>query len=113
EQPPKPASFGLGNARLQLLTEFFGAGEPVQKAGKVDPNGLTDTELTFGAMRLKRGKAFSLGDGQNPIPVSKSWMKVDGRTLLVEQLTLNSINAQLRHLPMASAQTTQSPMEAA
>lgn len=104
EQPPTPDSYGLRNARMQLLTEFLDTPSPVQKVMPSSSNGLPDTQLTFGAMRMQRGRAFLLSgtSPQNQIPVCKSWVNVDGRTLLVEELTYDSISAQLQQLPAAS-----------
>jgi hypothetical protein len=114
EQPPTPGSFGLSKARMQLLTEFFDTATPLQKMTQVDSNGLTDMELTFGTMRMQRGKAFSIGShpaSGDQIPVCKSWLNVNGRTLLVEQLMFESIRAQLQQLPTAVATTMRSAAE--
>ena len=107
EQPPAPDQFGLSqNARLQLLTEFFNPPEPVQQpsaASKAD--GLTDTTLQFGSSLMKQGKAFAIGTpAAGPrTPVYKSWLHLNGRTFLVEEVPYRRISAQLQALPMPAS----------
>lgn len=65
-------------------------------------NGLSDTELLFGAMRMGHGRAFSINAGTNSpnrVPVCKSWLNANGRMFLVEQLSYESISGQLQVLP--------------
>jgi hypothetical protein len=115
EQPPTPESFGLNsqNTRLQVLTEFFDTADPGQTALAVNPqDGLSDTSLTFGQMKMIQGKAFAVGDTDqagppSKTPVYKSWQILDGRTFLVEELPVQSITTQLEQLPVpASANVT-------
>jgi hypothetical protein len=116
EQPPTPESFGLNSAitRLELLTEFFSTTEPTQTALPANPqDGLSDTTLAFGQMKMVRGKAFSFGDSApiyprtRKIPVYKSWQILEGRTFLVEEVPVQRIKTQLEQLPIpASANTT-------
>jgi hypothetical protein len=107
EQPPTPEQFGLNSskARLQMLTEFLNPPTPVETAaagGQQD--GLQDTTLTFGRMKMTRGKAFSIGDNAqsnlNQIPVYKNWMTLNGRTVLVEEVPYWRLGAQLETLPL-------------
>src|SRR5207245_9786544 len=62
QKPPVPEIFdGLNAAtcRLQLLTEFLNTDEPVAKAAPASrADGLADSELTFVALKMTRGKAF-------------------------------------------------------
>jgi hypothetical protein len=105
EQPPSPETYGLNpqTARLQVLTEFLSTSEPVQAARMIDQqNGEQDTTLTFGQMKMTRGKAFSIGGSPQAkgVPVSKSWQHLEGRTFLVEEVPVQTIDAQLRQLPV-------------
>lgn len=111
EQPPTPEEYGLSsaNARLQLLTEFFNSPTPLESVSAMSPpEGLKDTTLSFGSMKMIHGRAFLTG-GTSPqhnlhkTSVYKSWTAVDGRTLLVEQLPYSSISSQLSTLPISSA----------
>jgi len=116
EQPIKPESYGLNpaTARLQVLTEFFNPPEPAksqERPGRQD--GSADPTLTFGAMKMNRGKAFLVGDSAQAaarskgIPVSKSWQHLSGRSFLVEELPVQRIRPQLEKLPAsAKANTT-------
>ncbi len=108
EQLPPPESFGLDstNTRLQMLTEFFGTNNPVQTPSPIKPqDGLSDTFLTFGQMKMMRGRAFSIGDSapsprrNRSLPIYKSWVKMQGRTFLVEEVPYWRISAQLQTLP--------------
>jgi len=108
QQPPSPESFGLNfqTARLQLLTEFFGTNNPVQTLSPVNPqDGLSDTTLAFGQMKMAQGKAFSIGNSSpgtsrvRRIPVYKSWLQLQGRTILVEEVPYRRISSQLQTLP--------------
>jgi concanavalin A-like lectin/glucanase superfamily protein len=119
QQPHPPEYYGLDPAktRLQVLTEYIGTADPVQKASAVNQeDGLSDTTLTFGQMKMVPGKAFAVGNS-NParpqtggVAVYKSWQHIAGRTFLVEELPVRKIAAQLEQLPLqASADTTASP----
>jgi hypothetical protein len=120
EQPPAPETFGLNSqyTHLQVLTEFFNPPEPKQVRAKASAKaGLTDTTLTFGQMKMVQGKAFSIphpasghplpsdgrGKGEGKVSVSKSWVKLQGRTFLIEELPVSSIAAQLQQLPAPAA----------
>ncbi len=123
EQPPAPEAYGLNpaTARLQVLTEFFDAPEPVitrQTANR--QNSLDDMMLDFGTMRMMRGKAFSVGDPAQTsarsrgISVAKSWQHLSGRTFLVEELPVQEIGPQLERLPVpAHAGAAMNPPNAA
>jgi hypothetical protein len=114
KQPPAPEQFGLnlGNTRLQVLTEFLDSPIPVESVSAVNPrDGLQDSALAFGATKMKPDKAFLMGDaGQksdaNQIHVYKSWVVVNGRALLVEELPYERICPQLSTLPAPSTVST-------
>jgi hypothetical protein len=116
QQPPAPEQFGLSSAdtRLQMLTEFFNPPTPGETVGPVNPqDGLQDTTLGFGAMEMVQGRAFLIGSDEpqinlRQISVYKSWVNVDGRTLLIEQVPYQRISAQLSTLPIPSATTVSS-----
>ncbi|HEX3856070.1 MAG TPA: hypothetical protein VHY30_02100 [Verrucomicrobiae bacterium] len=113
EQPPTPESLGLNpdTARLQVLTEFFGTAEPVATPRPVNKqDGLRDTTLAFGQMKMIRGKAFSFGETKaaQKTPVYKSWVHLQGRTFLVEELPIKRIATQLEALPVSASATVSS-----
>jgi hypothetical protein len=111
EQVPTPEQFGLSSVhtRLQLLTAFFNPPTPVETSGPLNPkDGLQDTSLTFGAMKMINGHAFlanatGVQNSLNQRLVYKSWVIVDGQQLLIEQLPYQSIGSQMATLPQMSA----------
>jgi hypothetical protein len=116
KQPPTPEEFGLNPAdtRLQMLTEFFNPPTPDETVGPVNPQDqLQDTTLGFGAMEMVQGRAFLVGADQNQaylhnISVYKSWVNVDGRTLLIEQVPYQRISSDLTTLPASLSRTKSS-----
>ena len=106
EQPPTPQSLGLSpNAQLQLLTEFTGSPDPVQKAAARNRrDNLQDSTLTFGKMKMIQGRAFSVNGGRRgkETPTFKSWMRLQNRTFLIETVPYQRIAPQLQQLPMMS-----------
>ena len=109
EQIPDPASLGLGaNARLQLLTEWFDTPEPAQTTSAASQaDGLTDTTLRFGSTTIGQGKAFAIGtaDANSPTPVYKSWLHLNGRTFLMEEVPYQVVAPQLEQLPASGSAT--------
>ena len=115
EQPPAPATFGLNpeTTRLQVLTEFFDTADPAQTAVPANPrDGLADTTLTFGQMQMIQCKAFSVGDSTHArlkeASVYKSWVHLEGRTFLVEEVPVRRLAAQLEVLPVPTGATASS-----
>lgn len=108
EQPPSPVSLGLdATAKLQLLTEFTGSPEPAQQAAMADQrDNLQDTTLNFGVMQMVQGWAFSInasgGRRTKETPTYKSWLHLQGRTFLIEQVPYERIAPQLEQLPTTS-----------
>lgn len=102
--PPAPEKFNLNpkTTRLQVLTEFVEAPQPV-KEGR--PAGeLPDEALGFGAMTIGAGKAFSVdasGEAAGHVPVSKTWTPIEGRDFLIEEVLYEKVAEQLRQLPEA------------
>lgn len=108
EQPPGPEQYGLNpkTTQLQFLTEFFETPEPRQTA-VTNRDGSVDTTLQFGKTIMGHGKAFSItqtnGNRSKPTGTSvyKSWLHLNGRTFLVEQLPYRRIRSKLQSLPTA------------
>ncbi len=93
EQPLTPESYGLNpaTARLQVLTEFFNTPQPAVTTAMLPKQAgitLTDENLDFGAMQMMPGRAFLLGSDahEGGALVSKSWVKLEGRQFLVEEV---------------------------
>ncbi|MDE3100331.1 MAG: hypothetical protein KGJ88_12745, partial [Verrucomicrobiota bacterium] len=108
-QLPSPESFGLSSTScvLQVLTEFSQAPTPVIQTVPGATNGvMTDETLVFGtgsgAMRMIRGRAFLLGTNSPAAAVSKQWVTVSNRTVLVESVPLSAITNSLSKLPAFS-----------
>jgi hypothetical protein len=105
EKPPLPEAFGLNSASsvLQVWTEFVSAPAPVIRMATI-PAGAeeiqNDPVLDFGIMKIGPGRAFAVGqDPLDGVPVMKEWTVFQGRTFLVEQVTIPSIGPQLDELP--------------
>jgi len=112
KQLPPPADLGLKgtNIFLGVMTEFINPPPPQRKSKPVTalaplsaagtpPVQLADEEIGLGSMRIVRGKAFSLGNDPQPIPVTKSWQVIEGRQFLVEATQLSWIAPKLAALP--------------
>jgi hypothetical protein len=141
--PNTPEDYGLSSAstRLQVLTEFLDA--PVVRArsrgsstvktgnGRNAHSGAVtqesdDEDISFGSMRMGRGRAFALeeetpkggssspaglpslsrregrnrGASMEATPVRRQMIKAAGRNILVEEVKLSSVHAELEKLPM-------------
>jgi hypothetical protein len=109
QQPPTPESFGLNaaTARLQVLTEFFDPPQP-QVTSCTLPNqaglALTDQTLGFGLMEMGSGRAFLFGQSATDpgVLVAKSWVVLDGRHFLVEEVPVNAVVEGLAALPLTA-----------
>ena len=117
EKPPIPAVFNLSdNCRLQLLTELLNTQDPAQKLLPADPaDGLADAEMSFGALKMIKGRTFLTGP-QTPngsrlrpgagVPVYKSIEKIPdngtNRTFLIEEVPYRNIKSQLDSLAVVS-----------
>lgn len=102
KQLPTPVELGLKatNVCLGLMTEFFNAPLPRKIPAQIEvgvhlndlrisiTNYLTDETLVFGTMKIVQGRAFSLPDSDEIIPVGKSWQVLDGRQFLIESTPL-------------------------
>ena len=105
ERPPGPEAYGLNPAttKLQVLTEFLNPPQPVKRQTtlKTRQGDALDEDLDFGAMRMGRGKAFSLEQGGGDIPVGKQWLKLEGRDFLVEEVAVADLEEEMQALPAA------------
>ena len=125
QQPPTPESLGLNPAttKLQVVTEFFNPPEPSQDTSV---SAITDVTLKFGQMQIIQGRAFIINPTPQPgqplltfarqklqnVPVGKSWVHVNGRTFLIEEVLLPQISAQLSTLPRNARLSLSSPSAA-
>jgi hypothetical protein len=106
--------------RLEVWTEFIEAPAPIKTAVvlkreedpllrqlMIEPD-LIDERLSFGALSIRGGQAFSLQQndpfGQGNMQTGKSWERtVEGRLLLIEKVDYASIVPLLQNLPQAAA----------
>ena len=106
ESPLTPESYGLNpnTARLQVLTEFFDPPQPAVRTAKLPEQAgisLNDGNLDFGVMKMMQGRAFLLGSDahEGGAAVGKSWVKLEGRQFLVEEVPVNALADELAQLP--------------
>lgn len=118
EHPPAPEVFGFLNevARLEVLTEFFEAPEPIKQTRVVDsvedpalralmaePD-VVDEVLSFGEMRMGSGRGFLLDEAEDPVRINKHWESFeDGRKILFESVDYFHIEEALDQLPRRQA----------
>jgi len=119
--PPPPEAYGLSpDSRLEIWTEWVETVQPtigVQVLNAADvANGsagpLLDEALDFGEIRMGDGQTLWLGDDGSPqagVAVQKSWIQLDGRTFLVEGVSVKAIAGQLGKLPSAKAAILRKP----
>ena len=94
-------------ARLQVLTEFFNPPEP-ELAAHTLPNqaglALDDQRVRFGLMQMGSGRTFLLGQSATGplVLVAKSWLTLNGRNFLVEEVPVNAIVQGLSALPLTA-----------
>jgi hypothetical protein len=113
EQPLTPESFGLNpaTARLQVLSEFFNPPQPAVTTAMLPKQAgitLTDENLDFGVMKMMLGRAFLLGSDSHEggVLVSKSWVKLEGRQFLVEEVPVEALVDELAQLPVLQTAST-------
>ncbi len=132
ESPPEPSEFGLSSsARLEMLTEqlagpvpvprtslLYEERDPVKAATMLEPN-LTDTELTYGQMKMGAGRAFVTPNTTNLPPsarssrVAKSFLNFENRKIIIEAVEHRRVRPALLLLPPAtngSPQASLSPL---
>jgi hypothetical protein len=113
EQPLTPESYGLNptTARLEVLTEFFNPPQPTMTTARLPQQAgiaLNDENLDFGAMKMILGRAFLLGSDahEGGVLVSKSWLKLEGRQFLVEEVPVDALADELAQLPVPQTAST-------
>ena len=136
EQPPAPESFGLDPAttEIQVLTEFIDP--PTAKvvshaaaassahstsalataAGHAQANALSDDEVSWGATRMGRGKAFDMGDASKlatHVKVRRQYDTVQGRHILREGVPLYRAGSHLGRLPVHASNNQTSQLKLA
>jgi len=106
---PDPAKYGMTpNAFLEIYTEWTTA-PPVEKQTLVvEPAhdgqlALTDERISLGIMKFVPGKAFTLGQEQNSVPISSSWEQIENRTFLIEKVPWRKIADEMQKLPPSQA----------
>ncbi len=125
ERPPvTPEDLGFSTrTRLELFTEWIGDTPIPQKETRLLLRGkdtearkqmaepdFTDSTLTFGLLRMARGKAFTTGGTNAPsdaasapdaVTVGKRFEVIDGRKILIEAVEYRNVSALLDKLPVA------------
>ena len=120
-QPSTPDAYGLTgtNSTLQMITEFFNTADPQQVPAQDNRRfGLQDNTLKFGGMTMVPGRAFAVNaegglPGQSAAkagrrkpaakPVYKSWLHLQGRTFLIEEVPLIQMAADFDALPLGAS----------
>jgi archaellum component FlaF (FlaF/FlaG flagellin family) len=109
QQPPTPESLGLNpdTARLQIMTEFFSAPQPTIASTALPTQAgvsLDDESLNFGTMQMVPGRAFLMGQSAKNAGamVSKHWLLVNGRQILIEEVPVDAILEGLAALPLTA-----------
>jgi hypothetical protein len=118
-----PEDIGFSSkTRLELFTEWIGDTPLPQKETRlllrekdtearkqmVEPD-FTDSTLTFGSLRMARGKAFATGgptvqeaaSAPDAVTVGKRFEVIDGRKILIEAVEHRSASSLLDKLPAA------------
>lgn len=74
--------------------------DPAQRALMVEPD-ITDESLDFGAIQFGAGVAYLAPEAQpdTSVPVTKRWLKRDGRSYLVESCELSTLQPMFAALP--------------
>jgi RHS repeat-associated protein len=114
-QLPAPEAFGLSSAssELAVCTEFIDP--PTVEIRNIDSgeqlsNGLEpDQGISWGVTTLSRGHAFDLGD-QGQVPVTKEYVTIQGRQILIEKVRLNQIRGYLSSLPEQASVSRKPPL---
>jgi hypothetical protein len=96
---------------LQVLTEFFNPPQPAVTVAVLPEQArmtLTNEDLDFGVMKMMPGRAFLLGSDAHAgsALVSKSWVKLEGRQFLVEEVPVEALAAELMQLPVPQTALT-------
>jgi hypothetical protein len=80
--------------------------------GRLKNNSLPDDEVDWGVMRIGHGRAFDLGETRNShsrVTVRRQYMTANGRNILVEGVSMQSIRANLANLPRQTSASAKLP----
>jgi hypothetical protein len=117
--PFLPPNWNLADVSLEFWSEWFSAENATLKVGTAilrpaSPSSgqvtSEDQTISFGSTRIvSGGRAFTIGNNQNSIPVAKAWTQVtDGaartRRFLIEKLDLVAAKSQMDALPSVKRQ---------
>jgi len=105
--------FNPATTRLEIWTEFFEAptpkvrrrvvssvDDPTLRAMLAEPDVLED-DLDFGVMKMRMGRAYAKpigGRSDRTARMPKRWLTLDGRTFLVESISLSDLEPLLSAL---------------
>lgn len=108
EQPPTPETYGLDSrtTEIEVFTEFIDPPEANIRRHPGSDASISDMEISWGAMRIGRGKAFQLPDDErtgSPIRVRRAYMTVEGRNILIESVSRKKIESSLKKLSARSS----------
>jgi hypothetical protein len=84
---------------LEMWSEILAWPEVVSLSTNALENGLPDVHVSFGETHLAAGKAFSLGDEGDSIPVAQSWTQVGQNQFLIETVRYADVAPLLARLP--------------
>ncbi|MEI6078109.1 MAG: hypothetical protein WCS94_21190 [Verrucomicrobiota bacterium] len=118
EQTPTPESLGLNPAttEIEVMTEFINPPAATVKGNESpDPAGL-DEDISWGRMRIGHGNAFDLGGSRytsRRVSVTRKYLKIDGRMILIESVPVKNIQPCLDALPLQSRNQSGLPKLAA
>ncbi|HVU09417.1 MAG TPA: hypothetical protein VHG89_12820, partial [Verrucomicrobiae bacterium] len=93
-------------------TEFFNPPQPKITANslRTQSGTTTDDNLSFGTMQMVPGKAFSIGTSDASVAVSKSWVTVQSRQFLIEEVPVDAVADDLLALPPATTSKLNPPL---
>src|SRR6266498_137631 len=99
ENPGSPADYGLNpeTTLLEMYSEFHNPPEP-RKSVQPMPDGTPDETLDFAQMQIGRGVAYVLDGSLEPVLVSKTWTRIEGRDFLIEHVPYTAIQPLLEQI---------------
>ena len=117
EMPPDPQALGLNpqTTEIEVLTEFLNPPATRIVERRIKNNPLPDQDVSWGSMRIGRGKAFDLGEPpgfDSHIAVRRQFVNLQGRHVLIEGVPLQRIAAHLASLPLHAGNKANLPKTA-
>jgi len=97
---------------IEVLTEYIDPPEASIVEHTMKSSSLPDEDISWGAMRIGRGKAFDLGEPANAdshILVRRQYVTIQGRQILIEGVPIMRIQSYLSSLPLQSSAATRLP----